>query len=76
MERPIFFIGTRHTPAADPGGNPVAAKLQGLDNLTGNEFAERLLHSKLYSLFPAIPKYDEMGELLNADRYKGERKGK
>ena len=47
--------------------------LQGLDDLTGNEFAERLLHSKLYSLFPAIPEYDEAGQLLNADKYRGER---
>lgn len=47
----VLFL-YRHTPAADPCGNPAAAKeLQGLDNLTGNEFAERLLHSKLYSIF-------------------------
>ena len=46
--------------------------LQGRDDLTGNEFAEILLHSKLYSLFPAIPEYNEDGELMNADRYKGQ----
>lgn len=46
-------------------------QLQGLDNLTGNEFARQLLEGELYRLFPAIPKYDDNGNLINADRYRG-----
>lgn len=45
-------------------------QLQGLDNLTGNEFARQLLEGELYRLFPAIPKYDDNGNLINADRYR------
>lgn len=46
-------------------------KLQGLDDLTGNEFARRLLERELYRLFPAIPETDENGDILNAEKYRG-----
>lgn len=40
-------------------------ELQGRDDLTGNEFARLLLENELYRLFPAVPKYDEHGRLMN-----------
>ena len=43
-------------------------KLQGRDDLTGNEFARLLLEDELYRLFPAVPQYDDNGQLLNAER--------
>lgn len=43
-------------------------ELQGLDDLTGNEFARLLLENELYRLFPAVPQYDDSGRLLNAER--------
>lgn len=43
-------------------------ELQGRDDLTGNEFARLLLENELYRLFPAIPQYDDNGQLLNAER--------
>lgn len=46
-------------------------KLQGKSDLSGNEFAEELLSSLLYRLFPATPEYDDDGRLLNADKYRG-----
>ena len=46
-------------------------ELQGRDDLTGNDFARQLLEEELYRLFPAAPEYDENGELINADRYRG-----
>lgn len=46
-------------------------KLQGRDNMTGNDFARELLESALYRLFPAVPEVDENGNVLNADKYKG-----
>lgn len=45
--------------------------LQGLDDLTGNEFARRLLEGELYRLFPAAPEYDENGSLTNPEKYRG-----
>lgn len=50
-------------------------ELQGRDDLTGNDFARQLLEGELYRLFPATPKYNENGELINADRYRGARHG-
>ena len=50
-------------------------ELQGRDDLTGNDFARQLLEGELYRLFPATPKYNESGELINADRYRGARHG-
>lgn len=44
--------------------------LQGEHHLTGNEFAAQLLEAELRRLFPAVPRYDEEGVLLNADKYK------
>ena len=46
-------------------------KLQGRDDMTGNDFARDLLESALYRLFPAVPEVDENGNVLNADKYKG-----
>lgn len=47
--------------------------LQGRADLTANDFARSLLEEKLYSLFPAVPEFDENGKAINADRYKGRR---
>ena len=41
-------------------------ELQGRDDLTGNEFARLLLENELYRLFPAVPQYDDNGQLLEA----------
>ena len=46
-------------------------KLQGKDNLTGNEFARQLLEGTLYQLFPALPERDENGDILNHEKYRG-----
>ena len=46
-------------------------KMQGYNDMTGNEFAEKLLEGLLHRLFPAIPEFDENGELLNPEKYKG-----
>lgn len=46
-------------------------QLQGQGELTGNQYARRLLEQALYSLFPATPEYDENGELINPEAYKG-----
>lgn len=43
-------------------------ELQGRNDLTGNEFARLLLENELYRLFPAVPQYDDNGQLLNAER--------
>lgn len=43
-------------------------ELQGRDDLTGNEFARLLLENELYRLFPAVPQYDDNGQLLNAEK--------
>ena len=45
-------------------------ELQGRDDLTGNEFARLLLENELYRLFPAVPQYDDNGQLLNAESQK------
>lgn len=46
-------------------------KLQGKDDLTGNEFAAQMLEDELYRLFPVAPDFDDRGNLLNADKYRG-----
>ncbi|MBO6246934.1 MAG: hypothetical protein J6N55_11750 [Anaerovibrio sp.] len=46
-------------------------KLQGRDELTGNDFARLLLEKELYRLFPGCPEFDEAGEVLNKERYRG-----
>lgn len=46
-------------------------KLQGKDDMTGNEFAAQMLEDELYRLFPAAPNFDEHGNLLNPERYRG-----
>lgn len=45
--------------------------IQGKTDLTANEFAAELLHNELYRLFPAKPKFDESGNLINKDKYRG-----
>lgn len=46
-------------------------KLQGKDDMTGNEFAAQMLEDELYRLFPVAPNFDEHGNLLNPERYRG-----
>jgi len=43
-------------------------ELQGRDDLTGNEFARLLLEDELYRLFPAVPQFDDDGNVINAER--------
>jgi hypothetical protein len=45
--------------------------IQGKRNLTGNDFARELLENELYRLFPDAPRFNECGELINRDAYKG-----
>ncbi len=40
-------------------------KLTGHDDLTGNEYARRILERELHRLFPAVPEFDEQGEVMN-----------
>lgn len=40
-------------------------KLTGHDDLTGNEYARRILERELHRLFPAVPEFDEQGEVIN-----------
>ncbi len=46
-------------------------KLQGRDNITGNDFAAILLEKELRRLFPKTPIFDENGNITNSDCYKG-----
>lgn len=46
-------------------------QIQGYDNLSGNDFAEHLLSKELMRLFPAVPEFDDSGNIVNADRYNG-----
>ena len=46
-------------------------KLQGLNDLTGNEWAQQVLKRELYRLFPATPEFDDDGRVINADKYRG-----
>lgn len=46
--------------------------LQGRRDLTGNEFARLLLEGELWRLFPAVPQFDDDGNVSNADRYRGQ----
>lgn len=48
-------------------------ELEGKHDLTGNQYAALLLERELHRLFPAIPSYDEDGQLLNGHCYKGNR---
>ena len=48
-------------------------KLQGKEDLTGNQFAEELLTRELHRLFPPVPEYDDNDNLINADRYRGKK---
>ena len=40
-------------------------KLTGHDDDTGNEYARRILERELHRLFPAVPEFDEQGEVMN-----------
>lgn len=40
-------------------------KIHGADNDTGNEYARRILERELHRLFPAVPEFDEQGEVIN-----------
>lgn len=46
-------------------------EIQGKNDLTANDFARLLLENELFKLFPATPKFDDNGELVNKERYKG-----
>lgn len=46
-------------------------KLQGRDNMTGEDFAGLLLENELHRLFPDQPEFDEDGEIQNAEKYTG-----
>jgi hypothetical protein len=46
--------------------------IQGLDNLTGNDFARELLAQEVKRLFPAIPDRDENGDVINMSAYRGQ----
>lgn len=48
-------------------------KLQGKDDMTGGDFAGKLLSRELYHLFPGRPEVDEMGHITNAELYTGKR---
>ena len=48
-------------------------KIQGFDDMTGGDFAGKLLSRELYRLFPGRPDIDEMGRVINADIYRGSR---
>ena len=46
-------------------------KFQGKDNMTFNSFAAELLSHELYMLFPARPVFDDDGNCLNEEKYRG-----
>jgi hypothetical protein len=39
-------------------------------SLSANEFAKKILEAELYRRFPAKPRYDESGNLINVDKYR------
>lgn len=43
--------------------------LTGNNDLTANEFAEKLLSNLLQHVFPKGPRYSERGELLNPEEF-------
>ena len=45
--------------------------MQGLDMMTGEEFARKILSSALYRMFPEKPERDENGEVVNRAVYRG-----
>lgn len=44
--------------------------LQGERELSGNDFAKKLIERELYRMFPARPRYSDSGELLNPEAYR------
>lgn len=48
-------------------------QLEGLDHMTGNEYAKKLLEAALWRMFPAPPRYDDDGNLTNPERFWGGR---
>jgi hypothetical protein len=61
-----FFLS-----AADTDRLYTCKHLAGLDNLTGNQYAQQLLEAALWKMFPATPHFDDDGELTNPEKYKG-----
>lgn len=49
----------------------VLKDLEHKHDMTGNEYAKELLVRELHRLFPPAPKYDEDGDLVNRDAYRG-----
>ena len=47
--------------------------LQGRHELSGNQFATELLENALFGLFPAVPDFDDAGEIRNPEKYRGPR---
>ena len=47
-------------------------RLSGHDDMTGNEYAKKLLEAVLWRMFPAPPLYDDDGNLTNPERFKGQ----
>ncbi len=45
--------------------------IQGKHNLTENDFTKKLLELELYRLFPDTTRFNEDGELINRDAYRG-----
>lgn len=45
-------------------------QLQGERELSGNDYAKKLLERELYRMFPAVPRYSDSGELLNPEGYR------
>ncbi len=45
-------------------------EIQGENDVTGNEFARKLLERELHRLFPNDPLFDDDGKVVNADMYR------
>lgn len=45
-------------------------QMQGQDDLTGNEYAKKLLQDVLYKMFPSVPKFDEEGNITNPEAFR------
>lgn len=45
-------------------------QMQGQDDLTGNEYAKKLLADVLYKMFPSVPEFDEEGNVTNPEAFR------
>lgn len=45
-------------------------QMQEQDDLTGNEYAKKLLQDVLYKMFPSVPKFDEEGNITNPEAFR------